>query len=336
MTFAGRFVSDIIRFAASRGVDPQSLIGLTGLDWPALTQESCRVTEATYSKVMQAVMDATEDDSVGFRYGMTTQLAAAGLITQLVQTSATVAEALQQACHFYNLGCQAIPLELRTEEDGLWFSMVPHPQWQHRAPEVVRHTAEGMLVFQWRLVQSLTHQAYHPKEVWVASPAHGREALFERIFEQPVRFSAPGYALRLHAEQVTAPVLTHDFRLQSVLVAHAESLLARMGTSDTLAHRIRGLLLQGMAPSIPGIEAVADMLHVSVRTLQRRLGAEGTSYKQLVEELRQTLSQEYLHDAGLSISQVADLLGYAEVSVFSRSFRRWHGHSPQAYRQGIR
>jgi AraC-like DNA-binding protein len=80
-------------------------------------------------------------------------------------------------------------------------------------------------------------------------------------------------------------------------------------------------------------ESIADALHLSRRSLQRRLKEEGTSYTQVLDETRRQLAAQYVRHSRLSINEITYLLGFSEPSNFSRAFRRWTGASPTAYRE---
>ena len=86
----------------------------------------------------------------------------------------------------------------------------------------------------------------------------------------------------------------------------------------------------------PNLAQVAQDLGLSSRTLQRRLREQGFVFGQLVEEVRRRLAQSYLDEGRLSVSEVAYLLGYSELSAFSRAYRRWTGAAPIAGRQRLR
>ncbi|KIG13523.1 Transcriptional regulator, AraC family protein [Enhygromyxa salina] len=82
----------------------------------------------------------------------------------------------------------------------------------------------------------------------------------------------------------------------------------------------------------PTVAVIADKLHMSGRSLQRRLHQEGTSFTAVLTDLRRDRALRYLKDRRISISEVAFLLGYLDVSAFHRSFKRWTGTTPQEYR----
>jgi AraC-like DNA-binding protein len=95
---------------------------------------------------------------------------------------------------------------------------------------------------------------------------------------------------------------------------------------------LRRALLSRIAQGETEIEAVARSLATSVRSLQRRLSAAGTSYQEVLDSTRRDGASRYLDDRTLSIGEVAYLLGYSEPAAFHRAFRRWNGTTPQEFR----
>lgn len=124
----------------------------------------------------------------------------------------------------------------------------------------------------------------------------------------------------------------------AMCLAQCRELVSRRRARTGIAAEVRELLvprggLDGYAVP-PGIDAVARDLNMSTRTLRRHLDAAGTSYRQLLDEVRRALSEEMLTATPLSVSDVAIRLGYAEASTFIHAFKRWTGTTPSAYRRG--
>jgi AraC-like DNA-binding protein len=97
-----------------------------------------------------------------------------------------------------------------------------------------------------------------------------------------------------------------------------------------LAARVRDLIVARLRHP-PTLDDVAQVLHMSPRTLRRNLSVEGTSLRQLIDEVRATLAAELIRGGRLTVAEVSRRLGYLEVSSFSQAFRRWYGVSPRAY-----
>ena len=117
------------------------------------------------------------------------------------------------------------------------------------------------------------------------------------------------------------------------LAARRELVLQR--SRGEVSRQVRVRLFEGKGP-YPGVQAMARELNMSPRTLFRRLSEEGVSYQQLLDETRQEMAEWYLRKTREPIERIAELLGYADASNFSRTFRRWFGVPPGAFRKGRR
>ena len=100
-----------------------------------------------------------------------------------------------------------------------------------------------------------------------------------------------------------------------------------------MSTRVRRMLVEDLGQSVLTIDAVATTLAVSRRTLTRRLGEERASFRQILDEVRRDFARALLQDRSLSISDIAFFLQYSEPAAFHRSFRRWTGRTPHAFRE---
>ena len=105
-----------------------------------------------------------------------------------------------------------------------------------------------------------------------------------------------------------------------------------MAEVDETAAIVRRLLVHS-AGNFLRISEVAEQLHVTERTLRRRLAAEGTDFRTIFDDIKNTLAQNYLRKTSLSVVEIADLLNYAEATNFHRAFQRWNSTTPADYRQ---
>ena len=135
------------------------------------------------------------------------------------------------------------------------------------------------------------------------------------------------------ADQLALPVSAADPYLLAVLEQHADEALGRQAQArDGLRERVGRLLTQDLPRGVPTARQVASALGMSERTFARRLQAEDTSFRALVDDVRREMARSYLSDPELSLAQVAYLIGYGDQSAFSNSFRRWTGQSPRRFR----
>lgn len=333
MAFNGRFVLNIAAFAAKVGADYQALIALSGQSEEALSQPESVVSRTVYNSIIEEAITVTGDSCLGLHLGEGLSLSAAGLIGQITQTSATVKQALEYCCEFANLGCSELPMGMERQGDYYRIYLQQNELWEQQSPLAYRNTAEGILVFTLREFQTLTRQQYYPTAVHLPWSAGTALAAYQRIFQSPLAFKKNEIAILLHHSQVEQPIVTADFELLRILVAHAEQKSAQISERVGFVNTVRQSMIQLVKPEFPTIEQVARYLNVSVRTLQRRLREEGHTYQDLLKELRQDFALSYLRRPDLRISEVAYLLSYADTSAFSRAFKRWQGIGPQAWRE---
>lgn len=148
-----------------------------------------------------------------------------------------------------------------------------------------------------------------------------------------LRFRGRHYELQLPADSLKLPSRLASADIHGDALARCEQLLGRQAETDSIAAQVRSRLLTA-GSNLPGIEQMARELCCSSRTLTRRLGAAGTSYRQLVDNTRRVLAADLLRCSDHTISDIADQLGYRDPANFGRACRRWFGRSPGALQRG--
>lgn len=146
-----------------------------------------------------------------------------------------------------------------------------------------------------------------------------------------VRTGRPRHLVAFDARALDAPLPQGDPVVAAEFEAQCAALLEARRSRRGVAGRVRAIVL-GNLHDPPGIAAAAAELHVSERTLRRRLAAEDTTYKALVDEVRSTMADQLLHTAHLTVAEVAARLGYHDAAGFTRAYRRWTGGTPAAAR----
>ena len=138
----------------------------------------------------------------------------------------------------------------------------------------------------------------------------------------------------IDAALLDAPCVAADPGLRAVLESHALERLRHLPENPSVADRARALLADGAgAGALPTAALLAALLRMSLRTLDRALAAEGTSFRRLLEQLRREVSARALAESRHSVSEVAFLLGFNDLSAFYRAFKRWTGQTPVQFRR---
>lgn len=155
---------------------------------------------------------------------------------------------------------------------------------------------------------------------------------FDKLCGVRPQFGASINAVLIDAEALDMPLPQADPRMARMCEEQCRQLLTRRRARSGFAGQIRDRLLRSPG-EIPSLEAVAGELHMAPRSLRRRLDQEGTSFRSLVNEVRQTLAEELLTSTHMTLAEVAERLGYTEPAAFHNAFKRWKGVSPSAFRR---
>jgi AraC-like DNA-binding protein len=176
-----------------------------------------------------------------------------------------------------------------------------------------------------------------PAEVWLMHDAPSDRTLSERAFAGArLRFSAPYDAFVFAAALVDRHFPKPDRKLHELLRRLAEERVSELPMAEPLTQRVRERIAAELAGGDPSAEHIAGTLHMSRRTLVRRLEQEGTHFKAILDDLRSGLARRYLAIDRIGVSEVAALLGFSDTPAFTRAFRRWSGRSPSEYRRSQR
>lgn len=267
---------------------------------------------------------------------------ALGVVGQVVLRADDLEHAYELNTRFLRLTDTGVTMQ-RVERDGLVGLAIAH------RPEVnaMRFPIELMAGVGFRVLQ---HGAGGPAadtatatrtarpvlglcEVTFAHAAGFPREAYEELFGVPVRFDAGESALWFPPEALHVPFAGRDPVVRRYLETHAESLLAALpAAAPPLLAQVREAIVVELATSGAELSRVAKRLAMSGRTLQRRLGESGTSYQQLVDDVRSTMAQALLRDRARSIVDVAFELGYADLKGFYRAFKRWTQATPAEWR----
>jgi AraC-like DNA-binding protein len=159
------------------------------------------------------------------------------------------------------------------------------------------------------------------------------EAMLARHFGCAIRFDAPLDVLVLDEAALARPFLTRNADLLAVMLPGLEAELQQRAPARTLVDDLKMVLRQSMSGQRLGVDKLAREARMSARTLQRRLGEAGTSYQQLLDDVRRDTARHLLVDTDLAAGEIAFILGFEELNSFTRAFHGWEGVTPNRWRE---
>jgi AraC-like DNA-binding protein len=197
----------------------------------------------------------------------------------------------------------------------------------------LREGAEFMVASWLSSARQMTQQHVIPRSVRFQHPRPERCAEHTRFFGCEVLFGEETSEVVLDSALLTLPVKSADATLGILIDRYAEEMLGRLPAAGDIVERVRKVITEVLRDGEPSIESLAPRLGLSVRSLQRRLREAGTTYKQVLDQVRHDLALRYLGAGEMSIGEVAYLLGFSEASAFHRAFKRWTGSTPGEFRR---
>ena len=321
---------NVLQAARALGLDTDALMRPAGLRWDEVRDPDGRLAEDKFLGVLEAIERQDQVPDFGLQLGREFRIETLGAVGYAISAAENLELALRTLIRFSRLVHQETMYECRVSDAELYFGRALDARYAR-----IRHSTVMSLAGTLTLARTLTGRTtLAPLRIQLQHARPADAARYDEFFGVAVEFDAIVTAITLPGWAAPLPLVRHDPGLFTYLSRHAEALVASLPTrGETVADRVRTLVMEVLRTGTVTKAGVARRLALSERTLQRRLSEEGTSFAQLVDDVRRALAHEYLADRRLAVYEVAGLLGYSEPSAFFRAFRRWTGKTPLEVRQ---
>lgn len=316
------------------GIDEARVLRLAGISPEAYRAPRPRFSTRQFFALWQAIGEVSDDPSLGLRMGEHRSAEHVEVILLVAMYSANFHEAMEKIARYKRLVC---PEEITVEYRGA--EAIAHYRWtaaENHAPPTL---TDAMFASALHLVRGGTgHAAITPRRVEFIrrKPSAECVAMYEAYFGCPVRFGAARDLLVWNVATMHEPFLTHNEDLVDLLLPGLEAALRDYAKAQSLSEQVGAILGRSMHGERPSVEAVAKQLHISPRTLQRRLADEGTSYQQQLDLVRQQTARHLLTSTDMEAGEIAFFLGFEEINSFTRAFHHWEGTTPNRWRETVR
>ena len=329
-TVALQLVIPAIWRARKLGLAFDDLLASVNLSPVALTDPDTRIQFDTAVVLWDEL--ARRSNSPGFGVEAALDLPAGhfDLHEYIVRSSPTLGAGLRRACRYVKLVSSRGHLEVEVTDQEM--------RLVNRPPAVTsRHAQECMLLSVWMMARRAAGRPLPLTRLELMSAKPESTKQLEDAFACPIVFGTPANVLVFPRKFEDLPLPAHDERLLTLIERHANAMVEALGTDQVrLRDRVRRSLFQLIQRDQMSLERVARSVGMSGRTLQRGLRDDGTSFRDLVDEVRRELAISHMSQSTLPITAIALLLDFSDVSAFHRSFRRWTGQAPSVYRAALR
>jgi AraC-like DNA-binding protein len=322
----------LLEAIAARGGDPDQILRKFGIDRAAFSEPDGFIPSSIFGGVLEEAAEATADDCFGLHLGEHYNPRNIGPLAYVVLNSPTVRagiENFERYLHVYN-------------EAARWFFTAEGNRGYIRylltdlGIKSLRHSNEHEMTIAFNTLRMMVGSQWVPREVQFAHEAPAETSEHLRIFHAPVSFGCQTNAIVTDLDFVEQEVPAADQRLYQILKRYLDHVLGKMPREDGLLASVRRATAETMRDGELTLVRVAKQMAMSTRTLQRELKKRGADFKHLAEDTRRRFAINYLEDRQNTLTEVAFLLGYSELSAFNRAFKRWTGSTPLDYRRTVR
>lgn len=312
---------------AARGIPCVELLARHGISPALLDSVEGRIGIDDANRLMIEAAAMAESDDFGLDVAGAGPLGA-GPIAVAARSAATVREAFATICRFHRLVTGVGHVELSEERQRARLS------WHLDGNEqrLCRHFGELYLGVWVRGLRELTGVDCTPLMVRFCHARPPSVAAHERHFRCEVLFDQPLNEIELERSLLEVKLETFDPTLARIALSYCEDLLARLPAEDDFVMAVRHMVARSLGSDGGMLERLAARFHLTPRTLQRRLSAEGLSLRGLIDDARRETALRHVGGGELAIGEIAELVGFDAPSSFHRAFRRWTGVTPAQYR----
>jgi AraC-like DNA-binding protein len=323
----------IARLAYARlkeaGVEPGPLLAEAGMTLHQIEDSAARIKVRDQIHFLNLTAGVLQDDLLGFHLAQSPDLREFGFLYYVLASSEILSEALQRGARYSSIANEGMSVSYFEGGENILMSFA----YVNVSRHTDRHQIEFWMVALVRICRQVVGLRLIPARVRLTHQRDRATSEFVRFFGSLLEFGAAIDEVAFAPSIKQIPIVSADPYLTKVLISFCEETLSNR---PKLSGSFRSSIENAIVPLLPHGQArageIARHLGISQRTFARRLSLEGLTFSKVLEELRCGLAERYLADRDLSISQIAWLLGYQEVSALTHAFKRWTGKTPREAR----
>lgn len=331
-TVASWNIVPLFAYAQSRGQTRAQLAQHFEVDLNALDDVDGRLPLSTLARMWNELPALVGDPDMPLHVIEHVPSQELPLLALLFLASPTLADGFKQLERY-----QRITHDLSVEPASRWVreGAVAYVELDHERSAITPPTGAVIdaLLAMLMIARMATGKVITPLAVSLRHPCPRNRALYDTALGCKVQFEAARDRMTLAASDLALPHLEPSHTLTRITARYADAVLASLPSDLGMLSTIRAALRERLPNGEVSLQDLARALDLSKRTLQRRLEEAGTSLRALVEQERKSLALEYIKQPRLALSDIALLLGFSELSAFTRAFTRWTDVAPSEYRR---
>jgi len=309
------------------GIDAEPLFKKHGISKSTLFDHNARVSDLLIDRITSEVVEKTEDPFFGLKEEKYFMPAHIGPLGFAWLASTSLRSAMERLQRYIKVLHEKIEVAIIEKPDRL---VIWARSGSPYAEPVYRDDAQ--LAILTRMCRFIAGDEWNPMMVTFIHPPPADTSYYFQLFRCPVEFNAEYNSIQIDRQKAEQRLTGSNKQLAQLNDHMVVRYLASQAKGD-IVNRVKTAILEELGEGSVTESTIADDLHMSTRNLNRKLSAENTSFKTLMLEIRTELANQYINDATLTLTEISFMLGFSEISSFSRAYKRWTGMSPSEARR---
>jgi AraC-like DNA-binding protein len=311
----------------SLGLSPQVMLNSVGLPTDVLEDEDRLISYTAFLKLLNLSAEMSGRVDFGVQLSQHQKLDMLGPIGFIMESSPDIATALKYLKTYFHVHNEGADLKLTASGDRAEITFLVKSDIDVSTHQQLFLSC-GIGV---NILRIMCGPSWNPERILCATKKPADDLSLRRYFGCPIDYDQEVNAMIFNASVLKKPISDANPQLHRILKEHLEQKIK--SHSESLSHQVKNLICQLLFTDAVNIDKAAELLSTTRRRLQRQLKEEGHTFKELLDQVRFEQAKRYLQESQIPLTQLSDMLGYAEPSVFSRAFKRHTGSSPQEWRE---
>lgn len=329
-------IASIIQYrlmiAEQYGANATQIIKAAGLTPDDIVDPERRIPLEKEQLVWNGIVQQTNREDIGLICGQNFPIRVASVIGYVMMNAPSIKVAIQKMCAYQRLVGNSMGMDYTIDGDYFHIKVVMWTDWVSE----LRFTMDVFMAAILSWIANNSSKKIKPLEVGFNYQKPKNYQDYESIFAPaPVSWGVRESYLSYSTEQMYAPVIGSNPALFEQFDQMTQAVFEKLNDHKKVSVEVKRLIIEILKGDVPTLDLIAQHMTLSKRNLQAKLKKERNSFQHLLNEARKELAQQYLKAKQVNKSEIAYLLGFSEVAVFSRNFKKWTGMTPTQYQQSI-
>ena len=329
MSFFAPLAGPLWKQLEGYGIDPAGVFKEAGVDPECIYDSNARIPAAAFETLFDLAINASGDPFFGLREQQYFRPAHLGALGFAWLASTSLHTAFERMSRYTKFFSGILTVGLHENESNLVVCFQSNSGTRHKD---IRE--DSQLALTTKCCRVIAGDRFRAARILFTQKEPADTSYHYELFRCPLEFEAPETAMWIPLDQANMRLTGSNSELANLNEHIVVKYLAHAAKNDVV-NRVKANIIDSLSSGNVTETLVADRLHMTPRNLHRKLAREGTSFKHLLNEVRQELAHQYIHDRTITLTEISFMLGFSEVSSFSRAYKNWTGKPPSAVRQAM-